>query len=200
MQLLRPSIIGHLLLVCWVPFPFDKSHKQDTQQVLQAEREGTLEAFLPQRHTEHHCMLGIAQHWGHSQEQNRHSFCSQETISVMGRQKKYVYIYMFNEGLNKNAGAVKSWSGNEGWHRSKGFPWETDVQQSWNVEGINQGERAACKGCTCIRDPKTTTFAQKWEEVQDDQGPGRLWEEHESWGLREGLKTTFPLSRIWMVI
>jgi len=64
------------------------------------------------------------------------------------------------------------------------------------VEGINQGERVAYKGCTCVRDPKIITFAQKREEVQGDQSTGRLWEEHESWGLREGLQTTFPMSRI----
>lgn len=37
---------------------------------------------------------------------------------------------------------------------------------------------------------------RKWEEVQGDQGTGRPWEERDRWGLREGLQTTIPLSRI----
>lgn len=39
---------------------------------------------------------------------------------------------------------------------------------------------------------------RKWEEVQvqGDQCTGRPWEERDRWGLREGLQTTIPLSRI----
>lgn len=57
--------------------------EQDTEEVSQGQREGTLQAVLLQRRMQHHCLLGITQPSGSSQEQA--SFCSQETESLIDR-------------------------------------------------------------------------------------------------------------------
>ena len=48
------------LCITETPSPL-MSCEQDTKQVSQGRWEGALQAVLPQRHMEHHCLLGITQ-------------------------------------------------------------------------------------------------------------------------------------------
>ena len=94
----------------------------DTKQVSQGWREGTLQAVLLQRHRQHHCLLGITQPSGSSQEQARQFLLSGNwEFNWQTENKQMCDIYSMSV-WRKMPATVKSWSGDGFRGRTRGFP------------------------------------------------------------------------------
>lgn len=143
-------------------------------------------------------MVGIAEHWGYSQEQNRHGFCSQDTASLMEKTENK-QMHMFSECYEEKCPVLPSSDQGMGTGEGqKGFSAKVMFHRLEVYKELTRGRELPAKDAQASGTKRPELLPGNQQEARETRAQEDREKKKtcEKWGLRVGFRQTEHLSII----